>query len=126
LKRKMNLRFRGQRGIGLVETLVAVAILGTAVVAFAVALSTGSIAVGEHDDAAIAQGLAQSQLEYTKSYAYNPGAATYPLLTAPVGYSLAVSVSAVPNTDNDIQKIIVTVNHGGEEIMRVQDYKVNR
>jgi type II secretory pathway pseudopilin PulG len=122
----MNLRFRGQRGIGLVETLVAVAVLGTAVVAFTVALSAGSLAVGEHDDSAIAQGLAQSQLEYTKSYAYNPGTATYPLLTAPAGYSLSVIVSAVPNTDNDIQKIIVTVNRDDEEIMRVQDYKVNR
>jgi type II secretory pathway pseudopilin PulG len=126
LKRKINNRFRGQRGIGLVETLVAVAILGTAVAAFTVALSVGSIAVGEHDDETIAQGLAQSQLEYTKGYAYSPGAATYPLLAAPEGYSLSVGVGAVPDTDPDIQKITVTVNRGGEEIIRVQDYKVNR
>jgi len=78
LKRKTHCGFRGQRGIGLVETLVAVAVLGTAVVAFAVALSAGSIAVGDHDGEAVAQGLAQSQLEYTKSYAYSPGATTYP------------------------------------------------
>ena len=51
------------------ETLVAVAILGTSVVAFVVALSAGSIAVGEQDEIAVAQGLAQTQLEYTKSYA---------------------------------------------------------
>jgi Tfp pilus assembly protein PilV len=126
LKRKMNRRLRGQRGIGLVETLVAVAILGTAVVAFAAALSAGSIAVGEHDGEAIAHGLAQSQLEYTKSYAYSPGAATYPLLTTPEGYSLSVGVSAVPDTDNEIQKITVTVKRGGEEIIKVEDYKVNR
>jgi type II secretory pathway pseudopilin PulG len=117
---------RGQRGIGLAETLVAIAILGTAVVAFATGLGAGSIAVGEHDDQATAQGLAQSQMEYTKSYAYNPGAATYPLLNAPEGYSLNVSASAASGGDTDIQKITVTVSREGEEIVRVEDYKVNR
>jgi type II secretory pathway pseudopilin PulG len=120
------LRGRGQRGLGLVETLAAVAILGTAVVSFTVALSAGSIAVGEHDGEVVAQGLAQSQLEYTKSYAYNPGATTYPPVAAPGGYSISVGVNAVPNTDSDIQKITVTVTRGGEEILEVEDYKVNR
>ena len=117
---------RNQRGIGLVETLVAVAILGTSVVAFVTALSAGSIAVGEHDGEAISQGLAQSQMEYTKSYAYSPGATTYPLMAAPEGYSISVGVSSVPNTDTNIQKITVIINRGGEDIMQVQDYKVNR
>jgi Tfp pilus assembly protein PilV len=126
LKRKTHQGFRSQRGIGLMETLVAVAVLGTAVVAFAVALSAGSIAVGDHDGEAIAQGLAQSQLEYAKSYAYSPGATTYPLVETPEGYSISVDVSAVPGTDADIQKITVTVSRAGEEIMQVQDYKVNR
>lgn len=117
---------RDERGLGLVETLVAVAILGTSVVAFVTALSAGSIAVGEHDREAVAQGLAQSQLEYTKSYTYNPGAATYPLVAVPEGYTLSVGVSYVPYTDTDIQKITVTVNHDGEEMIQVEDYKVNR
>ena len=125
IKRKIKCRLRGQSGIGLVETLVAVAILGTAVVAFATALSAGSIAVGEHDGEAISQGLAQSQMEYTKSYAYS-FEGVYPLLDAPEGYSLSVDVSAVPGTDTDIQKITVTVNRGDEEMIKVEDYKVNR
>ena len=108
------------------ETLAAIAILGTAVVAFASGLGAGSLAVGEHDGQATAQGLAQSQIEYTKSYVYNPGAATYPLLAAPEGYALHVSVSAPPGGDADIQKITVTVNDEGGEITRVEDYNVNR
>jgi type II secretory pathway pseudopilin PulG len=126
LKRKIHYGFRGQRGIGLVETLVAVAVLGTAVVAFAAALSAGSIAVGDHDIVAIAQGLAQSQLEYTKSCAYDIDAITYPLVAAPEGYSISVDINAVPGADSDIQKITVTVNHWAEEIIKVEDYKVNR
>jgi type II secretory pathway pseudopilin PulG len=117
---------RGQRGLGLVETLIAVAILGTAVVAFVTALSAGSIAVGENDAEMVAQGLAQSQLEYTKSYAYDSGATTYPAVDAPEGYGISVSVSSVPGTDSDIQKIIVTINHEGETVLEVEDYKVNR
>ena len=124
--KKTDYHFKSQRGMGLVETLAAVAILGTAVVAFATGLGAGSIAVGEHDGQATAQGLAQSQMEYTKSYAYNPGAVHYPLLDAPEGYDLNVSASTAPGGDADIQKITVTVSRGGEEIIQIEDYKVNR
>jgi Tfp pilus assembly protein PilV len=126
LKRKTHSWYTGQQGIGLVETLVAVAVLGTAVVSFAVALSAGSIAVGDHDGEAIAQGVAQSQLEYTKSYLYDADATTYPLVAAPEGYSISVGVGTVPGADADIQKITVNVSRAGEEMIQVQDYKVNR
>lgn len=121
-----GLRLSEQRGLGLVETLVAVAILGTSVVAFVIALSVGSIAVGENDAEVIAQGLAQSQMEYTKSYAYDSGAVTYPLITAPEDYGISVSVSSVPNTDADIQKITVIITRESEAVLQVEDYKVNR
>ena len=119
-------RAKDQGGLGLVETLVAVAILGTAVVAFVTALSAGSIAVGEYDGEAVAQRLAQSQMEYTKSSTFDPGAITYPLLNAPVGYVVSVAVSAVPNAGSDIQKITVTVARDGEEMIKVEDYKMDR
>lgn len=119
-------RAKDQGGLGLVETLVAVAILGTAVVAFVTALSAGSIAVGEYDGEAVAQRLAQSQMEYTKSSTYDPGAITYPLLNAPAGYAVSVAVSAVPNAGSDIQKITVTVARDGEEMIQVEDYKMDR
>ena len=122
----VNKLTQGQSGLGLVETLVAVAILGTSVVAFVVALSTGSIAVGEQDEEVVVQGLARSQLEYTKSYTYNPGATTYPTITAPTGYSLDVAVSSVPGADTNIQKITVTVSRDGQDVLTVSDYKVNR
>ena len=119
-------RAQGQRGLGLVETLVAAAILGTSVVAFVVALSAGSIAIGQQDEEVVAQRLAQAQLEYTKSYAYNAGASTYPAEAAPEGYTISVGVSSVPNTDADIQKITVTVLRNGENVLTIEDYKVNR
>ena len=115
-----------QRGIGLAETLVAVAILGTAGVSFGVALATGSLTVNEQATETTAQRLVQSQLEYTKSYAYDPGVATYPLIAVPAGYELTVAVSAVPGADTDIQTITVTASRDGEAVLTIDDYKVNR
>jgi len=119
-------RAQAQRGLGLVETLVAVAILGTSVVAFVVALSAGSIAVGKQDEEVVAQSLVQTQLEYTKSYAYDAEATTYPTVDTPEGYNISVSVASIPDTDDDIQKITVTISRESENIMTVEDYKVNR
>jgi Tfp pilus assembly protein PilV len=119
-------RLKGQLGLGLAETLVAVAILGTAVVTFIAAISAGSIAVGAQDEATQIQNLARSQMEYTKSYAYIPGASSYPTLATPSDYSLAVTVSPVPGADTNIQKITVNVSREGQLKLSVTDYKVNR
>ena len=119
-------RTQDQRGLGLVETLVAVAILGTSVVAFVVALSAGSIAVGEQDEEVVAQSLVQTQLEYTKSYPYDPEATTYPTVDTPEGYAIAVGIDSIPDTDADIQKITVTISRDSENIIAIENYKVNR
>jgi Tfp pilus assembly protein PilV len=116
---------RRQKGISLVETLVAVAILGTAIITFISALSTGAISVGDNGQETIAQRLAQSQMESTKSLAFAPSG-VYPTITVPAGYVLTVNATSVPNTDANIQKITVTVLLNGTSIFTVADYKVNR
>ncbi len=115
-----------ERGLSLVESLIAVAILGTTAVVFVVALSTGSIAVRENDQEVVAQSLARTQLEYTKGYPYDPIPASYPTVNATAGYAISVNVTATPDTDTDIQKITVTISREGEDILTVVDYKVNR
>ena len=123
---RLRKRTQEQKGLGLAETLVAVAVLGTSVVAFVVALSAGSIAVGKQDEEVVAQSLVQTQLEYTKSYAYDAEAITYPAIDTPEDYTVSIGVSSVPDTNDDIQKITVTVYHESENIISVEDYKVNR
>jgi type II secretory pathway pseudopilin PulG len=115
-----------ERGLGLVESLAAVAILGATVVTFVIALSAGSIAVRESDQEAVAQSLVRSQLEYIKNYPYNPAATTYPKIAEAEGYGISVEVSPVPDTDTSIQKVTVTISRDGEEILTVENYKVNR
>jgi len=119
-------QLHSQKGIGLVETLVAVAILGTSVVAFVVSLSAGSLTVNELDRETIAQSLAQTQMEYTKNYTFIPGASTYPVLAVPATYSVSVNVLAIPGTDTNIQKITVTVQKDSASILTVSNYKVKR
>ncbi len=115
-----------ETGFGLVESLAAVAILGVAVVALVIGLSTGSVTVREGNQEVVAQSLAQTQLEYVKSYPYDPEATTYPTVGTPEGYSISVEVGSVPGTDTDIQKITVTISRDEEAILTVEDYKVDR
>ena len=124
--RRIKVWVQGERGLGIVESLAAVAILGAAVVAFIIALSTGSLAVREVDQETVAQSLVRTQLEYIKGYPYDPAAITYPKVDVPEGYTISVEVSSIPDTNTDIQKITVTISRDREEILNVADYKVNR
>jgi type II secretory pathway pseudopilin PulG len=112
-----------QRGLGLVESIVAVAILGSAVVTFISGLSAGIIAVREGDQEVVAQRLARTQLEYIKSCPYNT---SYSKVDEPEGYTISVEVASIPDTDTDIQKITVTISREGDNILTVEGYKVNR
>jgi type II secretory pathway pseudopilin PulG len=115
-----------EAGITLVESLVAIAILGGGVLTLVLAMSGGALAVQENARQAAAQGLARTQLEYTKSYPYDPGATSYPAVSAPEGYSITVGVSSVPGADADIQKITADVSRDGVPVLTAEDYKVNR
>lgn len=117
---------REERGLGLVETLVAVGILGVTIVAFVAGLSTGLIAVRQADGQVVAESLARSQLEYIKAQPYNPEATTYPPVEAPGSYSISVEVGSIPGGSADIQRITVAILRSGESILTIEDYKVNR
>lgn len=123
---RVRFRIQDERGLGLVESVVAVAILGVAIVAFAVALSTGSIAVREENQEVVAQRLVRNQLECIKGYPYDPEATTYPTVDSQEDYTIFVGVTPTPDNDINIQKITVTISHDGEDILTVENYKVNR
>jgi len=118
--------FRDEEGLTLVESLIAVAIVGVALVAFAVALSTGSIAVWESDQEVTVQSLARTQMEYIKGYPYDPDATTYPTVNTTDNYSISVAVSSTPDADTNIQKVTANISRDGQVLLTVEDYKVNR
>jgi type II secretory pathway pseudopilin PulG len=120
-----------ERGVGLVETLIAVAILSLTLTVLLAAVSTGSLAVSRADERAVAENLARSQLEYTKSQTYiplSPPPAVYATVTPPAGYTVTVEAAAIltPTTDADIEKITVNVSRDGRSLLSVEDFKVKR
>jgi Tfp pilus assembly protein PilV len=115
-----------ERGISLVEAAVAVFLLGGGVLTMVMSMSGGALAVNTDDQEVTAQGLARTQLEYVKEYPFDAAAVTYPAVAAPAGYTINVSVAAVPDTNEDIQKITATVLREGKTVLFLQDYKVNR
>jgi Tfp pilus assembly protein PilV len=117
----------GQDGVGLVETLVAVAILGVTLVTLLAAISTGSIGVATTEERVTAENLARSQLEYTKSQAYLAAPTPYATVTPPFGYTVSVENTSIPEaTNSSVQKITVTVERDGDTLMIVEDFKVDR
>ena len=112
-----------EKGLGLVESVVAVSIIGAVLIVFVSALSTGSIAARVGEEAAVSQRLVLSQLEYIKSCPYDTD---YSTVDTPEGYTIAVGVTATPDNNSNIQSITVTVFREDENILTVEDYKVNR
>jgi type II secretory pathway pseudopilin PulG len=120
-------RRRGEEGIGLVETLIAVGILGLALTVLLAAVSTGSLAVSRTEERVAAENLVRSQLEYTKSQGFLAPPASYATVTpSPGGYGVAVEAASIPDTNSSIEKITVTVSRDGRELLVVEDYKVDR
>ncbi len=124
-KRRAQLS-RPQRGVILLETLVAVAILSTAVLASLVAVSTTSIATEKVSEDATSSWLATSQIELIRESPYVSTGGTYPVVTAPAGYTVSNQTSVFPGGDDFIQNVTVTIVYGGETIYEETVVKVNR
>jgi prepilin-type N-terminal cleavage/methylation domain-containing protein len=128
-----------ERGVSLVEVLVAVAIVAIALSAFLAALSTGTLSVGVVNERVTAENLARAQLECIKGHPYVTGAisTSYTTLcpvTAPSAYDIEVDISywysptftSDPEKDSGVQWITVTILCNGERTSVMEEYKVNR
>ena len=119
--------FSGQQGFGLIEVLIAVTILSIAATAFLGAISTSAIAINKQDRKITSEALAVSQMNLTKSQAYQAAPASYSIIpSAPTNYTVTSNATTIPGKDGNIQLITVTVSRGGNTIYTLEDYKVNR
>jgi len=119
-----------ESGVTIIETLVALAILGLVAVAFLGSLATATKATVIADEQTTAESLVRSEVEYVRSCTYQYGASEYPvdpLLTIPEGWVVTPPVvEPLHATDDGIQKVTVKVEHNGEVVLIVEDYKVDR
>lgn len=120
-----------QAGITLLETLVALGILGTVAVAFIDGVAASSRDVYFADDSATAESLARSQMEYVKSLGYSYNATDYTPADLPAGgdyshYAVTISAEALTSPDDGIQKITVEIDRNGNRLYTLEGYKVDR
>lgn len=136
-------KLRGnESGVTLLETLVALAVLGLVAVAFLNGLTTAAQATIIADKQATAESLVRSEIECVKSQDYkSPGQGPYQNreqryeFVMPTGYSVEIDVTPIdpdtgedlsPGLDVGIQKITVAVKRNNNPVLTVEDYKVDR
>ncbi len=131
LFRKPRILTCRESGVTLLETVVALAILGTIAVTFLGGLVTTSRAAFTVDERATAESLAQSQMEWAQNADYVYSATEYSPAPIPsskdyIDYAAAIAAEPLDSPDAGIQKITVTVNRSGEQVFILESYKVQR
>jgi len=131
LFRTSNLFARREQGTTLIETVVALAVLGAIAVTFLSGLATTTKAVGLTDEQTTAESLAQSQMEWVKNAGYSYNATGYSPASIPGGkdyinYSAIIAAESLHDPDDGIQKITVTVKRSDKEVIKLEGYKVDR
>ena len=115
---------KGETGSSLIETMVALALLGIIGAAFLGALTTSSNTRVIADEHASARILAESQMESIKPQTYAFSYDPVPIPAEYPGYTAAINVDNLRN--GNIQKITVTIRHHSRDITTLEGYKVNR
>jgi type II secretory pathway pseudopilin PulG len=119
-----------ERGLSLVEQLIALALLGILVITLLYALSGATVAVGVVDEQVTALNLATSALESVRVMSYVTGTSFYtPSLDTPAGYGVSVASSVFLSGSTVItglQWLTATVTHNGRVAVQISDLKANR
>lgn len=120
-----------ESGTTLLETLVALAILGAVTIIFLNGLVMTSKAAFATDEMTTAESIAQTQMEWLQSSNYTDNATQYsptPIATNKdyVDYSVNITAAPLNTPDDGIQKITVIVKRFGEQVYRLEGYKVDR
>ena len=115
-----------QRGFVMIEMMLAVAIVGTAMLAAVAAFSTASRTATYVDNATTGEWVATSQIELIKTAAYQLTPGTYASVPVPTGFAVSNATSNVSGGDVNIQIVTVIVTHGGQTVYETSAMKVNR
>lgn len=114
--------FKGEKGITLLETVLALALLSIIGVAFLSGLGTTTTARALAEERVSAKILAEAQMESIKKEAYTDNYTPVSL----EGYDNYSTNITVEDHYYNLQKITVTVFHNAEEVFTLESFKVKR
>lgn len=114
---------KSEKGISLIETLVAMAILAIIAVAFLSALATTSTARATNEERSAAKILAETIMETIKTESYT---ASYNITIPDEFTGYTATVNATNERNGNIQKIIITIQHRDRDVLVLESYKVDR
>jgi prepilin-type N-terminal cleavage/methylation domain-containing protein len=126
---------KNEKGLTLIEILIALGILAAVAVIFLLGMSTSSKAVMVSQNRVTVEGLAKSEMEYIKSETYDalhnpPQYNMDPSLQIPQGYNVSYTAERLDpkgdgtGNDDGLQEITVTVTHAGEPSITIEGYKL--
>lgn len=115
---------KGEKGSSLIDTVLALVLLGIIGVAFLSALSTTSTARATADERATSKILAESLMEQIKKDAYADSYEVPTISDEFAGYTAEVVTENIRN--GEIQQVTITVSHQGQEVFSLENYKVDR
>ena len=112
-------------GFIMIETLVALAIVTTGIMAAVVALSTANRATDQATEGATSAWLLTSQVELIKSSPFVAPPGVYPTVVPPDGFTVDNSTAALSGGNSFIQDVTVNVYRNGELVESIQMLKVD-
>ncbi len=137
-RQRLQAAFKGAQGSILIEAVIALTIMGALGATVLMGVRTAHTSGDLVETHSVAETLARNQMEYTftQAYAIPPGAyvsiADAPGLTFDVDPGYTVTAQALEYTegdplivnDADIEKVIVTVNQGGQSVLVLETLRV--
>jgi type II secretory pathway pseudopilin PulG len=141
--KRFNIFGGNQTGVGLIETIIALAVLSLIAAAFLSGLSTAFRAVMVSEESVTAESLAKSQLEFIKAQDYitvadydpNTPGKCYELIDIPdalvdAGYDIEISppetIISPGESGFELQSITLAIRRNGEGMLTISGYKVGR
>ncbi|MFC1954211.1 hypothetical protein ACFLVZ_00070 [Chloroflexota bacterium] len=119
----------GESGISLLETLVALAVLGTIAVTFLSGVAISTKAAFTTDELTTAESLARTQMEWIQNADYTDNVSQYSAAVIPdvndySSYSVNITAEPLNIPDDGIQKITVTISRFNEQVLELEGYKI--
>ena len=114
---------KGEKGISLIDTIAAVALLGVISASFLGGLATTSNSRVSADERASSKILAETIMEHVRKQPY---ATTYEFTIPDDFPGYTATINATKQRNNNIQLVRVTVHHRDRDVFSLESYKVSR